>query len=155
MTRDRTDLALGLVDGSEVSIDLLLVAGDLALDEGLRTALLVSLLTDRRADADDVLPLGETDRRGWPGDLLERDPSDWIGSKLWLHFPGKRTEQTRLAMEAAAREAIAWVERDQVARIVTCAVSFEDVAAVRITIAVKRVTSGAVVSVAHVWRPSA
>jgi len=151
---NRTDLALALVDGGDVSIDLLMQAGDLVLDEGLRTALLVSLLTDRRADPDDALPLGETDRRGWAGDLLERDQADWLGSKLWLHFPGKRTEATRLKMEAAAREAIAWVERDRVARIVTCAVGFED-QAVRITVAVRRLTSGAVVAVEHVWRPAA
>lgn len=154
MTRDRTDLALAVLDGSDVAIDLVMAAGDLVTDEGLRTALLVSLLTDRRADPDDPLPLGETDRRGWAGDLLEREQDDWIGSKLWLLFPGKRTEATRLKIEAAAREAIGWVERDRVARIVTCIAVFEE-QAVRISVAVRRLTSGAVVAVEHVWRPAA
>lgn len=154
MSGNRTDLALALVDGRDVEIDLLMVAGDLQLDEGLRTALIVSLLSDRRADPDDVLPIGETDRRGWAGDLLEADPADRIGSKLWLLIPGKQTEATRLKIETAAREAIDWIERDGVAAIERVEASFEE-DAVRVAVAVHRRVTGAVVAFEHVWRQAA
>jgi phage gp46-like protein len=62
-----TDLALHLIDtgaGQPPRIDVRLDGGDLSTDDGLETAVLLSLITDRRAEADDVLPDGGTDRRG-------------------------------------------------------------------------------------------
>lgn len=97
--------------------DWSVLAGDLAQDHGLRSALMVSLLTERRAADDDILPdPRETDRRGWWGDLpLDGEPDDRIGSRLWLLARAKATAETlRLAREYAS-EALAWLTADGVA----------------------------------------
>ena len=81
-----------------------------AHDDGLGTAALISLFTDRRASADEVAAPAE--RRGWVGDALAEVESDRIGSRLWLLKREKQTEETRQRAEEYAREALAWVVDD-------------------------------------------
>ncbi|HEO8445156.1 TPA: phage GP46 family protein [Yersinia enterocolitica] len=68
----------------------------LSLDDGLVTLVLICLFTDARADADDEIPDGTGDPRGWPGDTFSDSP--W-GSKLWLLEREKLTEAVRLRVE--------------------------------------------------------
>lgn len=68
----------------------------LSLDDGLVTLVLICLFTDSRADADDEIPDGSGDPRGWPGDTFSDSP--W-GSKLWLLEREKLTEAIRLRVE--------------------------------------------------------
>lgn len=75
-----TDFALAAGDGV---LDLVFADGDLVVDESLVPAVLVSLLTDRRAEASDVLPDGSSDRRGWWADAY-LEGGDRYGSRLWL-----------------------------------------------------------------------
>ena len=89
---------------------------DLAPDPSLRTAVLVSLFTDRRVDGDD-LPAGEFDRRGWWGDALAAD-NDQIGSTLWLLARSKQSNEVLVRTEESSREALAWMVEDGVARSV-------------------------------------
>jgi phage gp46-like protein len=96
---------------------------DLVLDDGLETAILLSLYLDRRADAGDVLPSG-TDRRGWWGDSLPRVAGDKIGSRLWLLDRAKETTETLQRAEEYIREALAWLVEDRVADKIEAAVSF-------------------------------
>ena len=99
--------------------DLALDGADLALDAGLRTAAVISLLTDRRAGADDALPDGGTDRRGWWADAYAANAGDRIGSRLWLLDRAKQTRETARAAEDYAREALQWMTEDRVAAAVT------------------------------------
>jgi phage gp46-like protein len=93
----------------------LLPGGDLATAPPLVTAVYVSLFTDRRAGPDDVLPPGQTDRRGWWGDLLDDQP---IGSRLWLLRRAKHLPETLRLAQDYIREALAWLIADAlVARI--------------------------------------
>lgn len=78
-------------------------------DAQLHTAIVLCLFTDRRARDDDQLPGDDDDRRGWFGDyadvrddLFERE----LGSHLWLYERAILNEQTRLAIEGTAREAL-------------------------------------------------
>ena len=96
-------------------------AADLAADDGLSTAVLVSLFTDRRTAVEE-LPDGETRRRGWWGDTLS--PDDEIGSHLWLLARAKRTPDTLHRAEDYARAALGWLVEDGVAEEV--AVRAED-----------------------------
>ncbi|CAH6196405.1 MULTISPECIES: phage GP46 family protein [Citrobacter freundii complex] len=68
----------------------------LSLDDGLVTLVLICLFTDSRADADDEIPDGSGDPRGWPGDTFS--DYQW-GSKLWLLEREKLTEAIRLRVE--------------------------------------------------------
>jgi len=97
--------------------DLVTTGTGLAHDTTLATAIIVSLFTDARARPDDVLPSGESDRRGWVGDVLGED-GDRIGSRLWLLRRAKQTEETRRRAIDYAREALAWIVKRGLARTI-------------------------------------
>ena len=96
-----------------------LAAYAVELEDSLQTAIIVSLFTDRRASADDRLPLNETNRRGWVGDEFmptaagaARD--DW-GTRLWLCYSGKVTADVLPFAEFTCREGLQWLVRDGIA----------------------------------------
>lgn len=94
---------------------------DLLADDGLYTAVVLSLFSDRLAQEDDVIPDGTANRRGWCGD----DPAagaDRTGSRLWLLSRCIATVATQAAAEEYVREALQWLLDDGIAqRIdVTC-----------------------------------
>ncbi len=109
-------------DGAALSFDWQLTGGDLGIDGGLRSAVIVSLFTDRQAEDDDVLPTGGTDRRGWWGDLKTDGSAapagDRIGSLLWLLGRELATEETRQRAVDYAGDALAWLIDDGVAQTV-------------------------------------
>lgn len=88
----------------------------LAADDGLETAVILSLFTDARALDDDPLPAGATDRRGWWGDAYPPTGGDRIGSRLWLLAREKQTRETLNRAREYAEEALAWLVADGVAR---------------------------------------
>lgn len=96
-------------------LDMVFENDDLATDEGLRTAVILSLFTDRRANDDDPLPSGDDDKRGWWGDEFQETEGDRIGSRLWLLDRGKLTNTELRRAEQYAREALAWLLEDRVA----------------------------------------
>ena len=91
------------------------VTADLATDDGLTSAVLISIFSDRRANADD-LPPGETDRRGWWGDVLTNN--DPIGSGLWLLQREKRSTEILVRAESYCRESLQWALDDGIATAV-------------------------------------
>jgi phage gp46-like protein len=105
----------GVFNEGDIGFDI--AAQDLTKDEGLETAVIISLFTDRRAKEDDVLPdSNSTDRRGWWGDL----PSpfvegDQIGSRLWLLSREKTLESAIEKAKGYAEEALQWFVEDGVA----------------------------------------
>lgn len=131
------DIAL-VIDGTRAQLDIAVDGGGLLSDEGLRTALLISLFTDARALDDDELPAGETRRRGWWGDLLGA-AGDRIGSRLWLLAREKQTEATRRLAEDYAAEACRWLIDDGVAS--------------RIDVAAEWLGTGRLGLAVTVWRP--
>lgn len=97
-------------DPSTLSADFEFVANDLSTDAGLKTAIELSLFTDRRAEDGDVLPVGETDRRGWCLD----DPTDKIGSRLWLLARSKQSQEILVRAPEYVKEALQWLIDDKV-----------------------------------------
>jgi len=108
-----TDIALQ--SGSDLSIDIALSNGDLVADNGLRTAIILSLLTDRRAEPDDSIPDGSNDRRGWWADALAANEGDRFGSRLWLLAREKDLPAVRRRAETYATEALEWLRTDGIA----------------------------------------
>lgn len=96
------------------SADLVIVDDDLGADDGLRTAVQLSLFTDRRAEDDDVLPANDGDRRGWLGDEFAEVEGDRFGSRLWLLDRAKVTPDILRRVEEIDREALAWMIEDRV-----------------------------------------
>jgi phage gp46-like protein len=122
------------------AFDLSVAEGDLAADDGLRTAVIVSLFTDRLAAPDDPLPTSDGDRRGWWGDTNPpgRPRGDLIGSKLWLLKRAKATEQTRQRAMAYAREVLAWMITDGVAAKVDVAAGWRGLDGLELRIRISR-----------------
>lgn len=103
-----------LVRFQNLRFDISYGDGDLSTDEGLETAVLLSLFTDRRV-LDEELEKGEKDKRGWWGDLISDFSGDLIGSKLWLLDRASASEETRNRAEAYVKEALQWMLDDGVA----------------------------------------
>lgn len=104
-----SDIAL-VWNGTEA--DLAIEGGDLVLEEGLQTAAVISLFSDRRARPDDILPADDGDRRGWVGDAWPRVDGDQIGSRLWLLNREKDVPEALRRAREYARESLAWLIED-------------------------------------------
>jgi phage gp46-like protein len=108
------DIAL-VWDTTKGAADFVVEDNDLLTDDGLETAVLLSLFLDRRAEDGDVLPDGETDRRGWWGDAFPVVEGDRIGSRLWLLARSKQTQEVVDRAKEYATEALQWLIDDKVA----------------------------------------
>jgi len=102
-------------DATEMSGDLVLSGGELLADEGLESAILHSLFSDRRAHADDVLPDPGGGKRGWWANLTLPNPGDNYGSRLWLLYREKQLSSVVSRAKEYADEALAWLVADGVA----------------------------------------
>lgn len=102
--------------------DFAVANGDLKLDEGLRTAVIVSLFTDRRVTKNEVL-LGQ-DQRGWWADAIAEIPDDLSGSKLWLLEREKQTNETLTRAVEYAKEALQWMIDDEIAETINVVASY-------------------------------
>ena len=97
-------------------------AGDLSPESTLRTAVILSLFLDRRANDDDVIPDGSTNRRGWWADTIApmtsygigggAESEDRIGSRLWLLSREKQLSSVLEKAKFYAEEALAWLVED-------------------------------------------
>lgn len=105
------------------SCDLALDGNDLQIEENLSTAILISLFSDRRASADDVLPGAPDDLRGWWADAWPDVEGDRIGSRLWLLSREKEVPETLRRAKEYVQEALAWLVEDGIAARVEVAVS--------------------------------
>ena len=150
-----TDIALAFADDA-LFADIALEGGDLATDDGLRTAVIISLFTDAPARADDPLPQDGADRRGWWGDAGNDDVNDRTGSRLWLLERAKATSVTATRAREYAQEALDWMVADGVAASVSVeATLFRPAqaapqAALRLSIAIYR-PSGVRVAIDILW----
>ncbi len=79
-------------------------------------AVLSSLLTDRRAEPEDTLPVDDGDRRGWWGDGFGTDGAEGapepFGSRLWLLHRTTATQATATLARLYAEEALGWLVTD-------------------------------------------
>lgn len=93
--------------------DLVRNGVNLVIDDGLESAVHISLLTNRRADEGDPLPAG-ADPQGWCLDYMD-DKGRKIGSKLWL-LTGQALSPPKIQLAGQyAKESLAWMVEDGVA----------------------------------------
>ena len=112
-----TDIAL-IWNGDAWGGDIAVAGGDLVADDGMHTAILLSLFLNAPARADDVLPPG-VDRQGWWGDALAEVPGDVTGSRLWLLNREKQLSSVLDKAQSYAAEALQWLIDGQIAASVT------------------------------------
>jgi len=104
-------------NSEEFEGDLNYVNGDLALEQGLYSAVLISLFTDARAADDDILPnILDDNRRGWWGDLVNPlVKNDKIGSRLWLLERSKTLPEVLVQAKEYIKESLQWLVEDGLA----------------------------------------
>lgn len=119
------------------NIDIEIKDGDLVGDDGLETALLISLYTDKRV-SDEELPRGESSKRGWWGDMFPDFDGDQIGSKLWLLDASKQIPSNLPLYEDYVKDALQWLIEDGVASEISCSASYPERSYILIEISVKR-----------------
>lgn len=119
--------------------DLVLAGQDLARDDGLESAVLVSLFTDRRATPEQIRA-GEdrAELRGWWGDFNPPADGDKTGSLLWLLRREKQTRETLARARQYAEQALAWMLEDRVAAAVTVATEYLSMGVMRIVVDIDR-----------------
>lgn len=125
-----TDLRLHLTaQGADLAIE----NGDLALDHGIQTAVLISLFSDARAE-EDQRPSPADSPRGYWGDTAE----DRYGSLLWLLRRAKVTQETLTRAEEYARLALSWLIGDGVVERVDVVASLVRADWIRIQVTLTR-----------------
>jgi phage gp46-like protein len=95
--------------------DMRVSGPDLLRDDGIETAILLSLFCDARANTDDNIPDGSTNPRGWWADQFAETTGDRWGSRWWLLDRSKPTPNVLKRREDYGREALAWLITDGVA----------------------------------------
>jgi len=99
---------------SEYHFDISLAGSDLRTESGLRSAVIISLFTDARAEPSDVIPDGSTERRGCWMDSYPDIQGDQMGSRLWLLGREKEIAETLRRAQSYAEEALQWLITDGV-----------------------------------------
>jgi phage gp46-like protein len=97
---------------------------DYVTDEGLRTAMVLSLFCDRLAENTDILPDAPNDRRGWWADSNPVVSDDLFGSRLWLLDREKNTPDVLSRAKVYASEALQWLIDDRVADSISVVSSY-------------------------------
>jgi phage gp46-like protein len=137
-----SDLALRLqADGT---IDLALTENglDFATEDGLETAIILSLYLDRRAAADDTLPDGSANRRGsWMDDF--QTPANYqLGSRLWLLAREKQLPDVLRRAKTYVEEALQWLIDDGIAHSVVCTPSWSTATVLAFSIVITGAATG-------------
>lgn len=93
--------------------DIVIENGDFANEDGLDTAIWVSLFTDSRADVSQVLV--PENRRGWMGNLVSEIPERQLGGLLWLAEQRRLNQDTLNENIDHVRKSLEWMVIDGIA----------------------------------------
>jgi phage gp46-like protein len=126
-----------------------LVPGDVQSGDDLESAVLISLFTDRRAEASDVVPDGSNDRRGWWGDS---GSLYLIGSRLWLLRRAKQIPAVLSTAQGYCTEALQWLIDDGVVASVTAVCTFIALGMMGILINLYQQDGSLIASYQWAWR---
>ena len=92
-----------------------LTENDVVVDNGLNTAVYISLFTDIRVDDNSLLD-DKADKRGYWGDVFDEKP---MGSKLWLLAREKKLNAVLEKAKTYCVEALKWLIDDGIAKKIT------------------------------------
>jgi phage gp46-like protein len=113
-----------------------LPTGAFDTDDGLETAVIASVFTDRAAEP------GEGDegsmRRGWWADLFAATSAQKLGSRIWLLRRSTLSNAVLLLLQTYAAEALQWLVDDKVAKGITCVATRVSSTAAQLTITIER-----------------
>lgn len=110
-----TDIALLQLGVGQFGVSRTRDGSDLLAEDGLETAVILSLFSDARAASPS--PDGSEDPRGWWGDIGDEDGVR-LGSLIWTLFREKVLPATVSLAITYCRDALQWMIRDGIARAV-------------------------------------
>ena len=142
------DIKLAIKD---IGGDITQIGFELATDDSLETAVVVSLFTDRRANGDDVLPDPAGGLRGWWGDSFAAKYGDKIGSRLWLLSREKQLPAVVSRAREYAEEALRWLVEDGIAKRVTVTAEIVRQGVLGLRIVIDRPDSPATFAYQYLW----
>lgn len=116
------DIAMNIVDNC---IQLQLENGDLKVEQGLETAVIISVFSDQRV-TNEELPPGIEFKRGWWADLFPEVEGDRIGSKQWILNRSTNTLETVAQLENLVRESLQWMLDDGVASAIEVSAAIDE-----------------------------
>lgn len=104
-------------EGFDLSLSSSPAWGQLELEDGFRSQVILSVLTDRLAEPSDEVPDSGNpafpERRGYWGDFLSPlGPDDRYGSRLWLLEGQALNDETRARARSYVLEGLAWLEAE-------------------------------------------
>ena len=140
---EMADIAL-IWDSANGRADFAIANGDIVMDDGLRTALILSLFCDRVADPSDVIPDGSGNPRGWWGDTptdgspIDSTGLDLTGSKLWQLVNALQTQDTLNQAQAIVADATRWLVTDGIADSVVCVARYPARGQIEISIGIEQ-----------------
>lgn len=111
---DFQTIVINSATGLPPLFDLTISGGELLVEDGLQTAVILSLFTDARALDDDVLPSFNSDRRGWWGDSYADISGDRFGSRHWLLSRERQLPEVIAKVKIYSDEALQWLIDDGV-----------------------------------------
>lgn len=114
-----------LLNNDSGYLDISFTDGDLTLTHGFETALLMSILCEARAAASEV-PTVER-RRGWWGNYVSSFQGYEQGSKFWLLYQAKRTNDTLNLAKTYVSNGLQWFLTDKYADDISIDTSFDNI----------------------------
>jgi len=112
------DIRIGF-DVRDQYADLILGDRDVDRDGGFETAILITLLTDKRADEGDPLPDEGGYKGGWWGDSIPVVADYKMGTKLWLLQRSKTIEEVPAQAEEYLKDGFQWMLDDGIIESMT------------------------------------
>ncbi len=101
-------------DKSTGEFDLSILNWDFETDDGLESAILISLFSEARVGVDELRE-GETELKGFWADQIVPSEERSTGSKLWLLDRGKATDEALEQARDYCIEALQWLVDDGIA----------------------------------------
>lgn len=142
------DVKLAIKDlGGDISLQ----GFELETDNGLETAVVISLFTDRLAGKDDQLPDPTSGRRGWWGDSFSNKDGDKIGSRLWLLSREKQLPKVVARAKEYAEESLQWLVDDGIARSVSVTAEIVKQGVLGLLIVIDRPENPATYTYQYLW----
>jgi len=131
-----TDIRLEITESGG---DLALNGFDLDRDDGLESAVVMSLFTDARCLPEQI-PDKDGNPRGYWGDSYATEDGDNTGSLLWLLKREKRVNRVLNQARDYCQQALAWMVADQIAS--------------RVDVNTEYLESGVMMIRANIYRPT-
>lgn len=131
------DIAL-IYNNDTSRFDIALDGSDLQTDDGLRTAVLLSLFCDASAQGDEPQMDQKDNHRGWWADQYAIITGERFGSLLWLLDRSKRSDETATLAKSYIETALQWAVDDGVVERVQVDVAWISSTALAVAIAMRR-----------------